>query len=322
MFNNNIAILLSTYNGEKYLAAQLESLLKQSYKNWVCFIRDDYSIDKTVDLIEKYTKKYPCRFQRVITSGENLRPCKSFLELLVQVDSSFDYIMFCDQDDVWDENKIDISLKVMKESENKIGIDTPILVHSDLEVVNENLELVSKSMKLDQKVNFKFNEINYLVIQNIVTGCTMMINKELRNLVKNIPNNAVMHDWWLAILASCFGEIVFIDKPLIKYRQHNNNSIGAKKINVINSIMKLKRNNLNKIYNDYINMMEKSFKQAKEFFEIYKTELDQESLDVLDCFLSVKNKNRFKRTNHLREFNIKGQNHLTNVFYKTIITIM
>lgn len=86
--------------------------------------------------------------------------------------------------------------------------------------------------------------------------------------------------------------------------------------------MKLKRNNLNKIYNDYINMMEKSFKQAKEFFEIYKTELDQESLDVLDCFLSVKNKNRFKRTYHLREFNIKGQNHLTNVFYKTIITIM
>lgn len=259
---------MATYNGEKYISEQINSLFNQTYTNWKLIIHDDNSRDNTVKIIKEYEKRYS---QKIIFLNDNIATGgakENFTYILNKIDDNYDYIMFCDQDDVWLENKVEITLKKMLESEEK-SKDIPILIHTDLKVVDENLNIISYSMFKYQKLNIKNQySLDLMSMENIITGCTMMINKQLSLLSKNIATEAIMHDWWIAIIALREdGLIEFVDKPTILYRQHQLNTIGSKKVNLSYYFKKLLRmkENINDYKRIYI-----QYKKAKIDIFIFK----------------------------------------------------
>jgi glycosyltransferase involved in cell wall biosynthesis len=255
--NKKIYILLATYNGEKFIGEQIDSLLNQTYQNWKLIIHDDNSKDNTIKLIKEYEDKHPNKI-KFINDGISTGGAKqNFTYLLNNIDNNYDYIMFCDQDDVWMKEKIEITLNKMLEVEAKC-IRKPILIHTDLKVVDDQLNIISNSMFKYQKLNLNNQDnIERISIENIVTGCTMMLNKKLVMLSKTIPEEAIMHDWWIAITTlKCNGIIEFVDNSTILYRQHELNTIGSKKINLIFYVKKIINFNFfteyRKIYKQYV----------------------------------------------------------------------
>lgn len=217
-----VDILLATYNGEKYLQEQIESILDQTYTDFRLLISDDYSNDKTVEIIKELAKKD----DRIVTffQKENLGVVKNFEFLMEKVES--DYFMFSDQDDIWKKNKIEKSVEKIEK-----GFD---LAYSDLEVVNDNLEVMNKSyweLKGFIKKVKKYNNFESLYLNNYITGCTLISKKQYIKEVLPIPKNTeyILHDYWLPLMVSRDGKIGYIDEPLIKYRQHKNNRIGSQK---------------------------------------------------------------------------------------------
>jgi len=225
--NPVVEVILSTYNGAENVSAQIDSILNQTYKTWRLIIRDDRSSDQTPDLIKQYGKKNPEKIFIEINDGCRAGASAGFGKLLDQ--SSSDYVMFCDQDDIWLPDKIEITLKEMLTVETRVGKDTPVLVHTDLKVADKNLNIISDSFWRYQNICPEYREkLHHLLNQNVVTGCTVMINRRLRNLACPIPQGAMMHDWWIALVAAAFGNISHIAQPTVLYRQHGNNAVGAK----------------------------------------------------------------------------------------------
>lgn len=226
--NKKVAVLMSTYNGERYLEEQIQSIINQSYKNWILYIRDDGSKDSTVNIIEKYTDHYDNIVFFNKNRVKNVGVVKSFMELLANVKA--DYYMFSDQDDVWLENKIKNS--VDKLSKNEPG---PVCVFTDVEIVNQDLAPVRRMN--GSKVCTDFIS---LLFTNYVTGCAMLFNDELKSLIKfNQINyqNIFMHDWWIGLLASAFGKLVYLDEATMLYRQHSDNVVGSNKKNTLPRII-------------------------------------------------------------------------------------
>ena len=304
MFNNKIErkvkmkkiiIILSTYNGEIYLKEQLDSLFNQSYKNIEIYVRDDCSKDKTLDVL----KLYPIK---LINSTNNLGAKNGFSELLsiaLNV-SDGDYFMFCDQDDVWDSYKVEKTLDKMLETEF-CNPNLPVLIHTDLEVVDKNLNSISQSMWIYEDIRPEYNSFSRLIMQNTITGCTVMINKELAYKSMPVAKNAVMHDWWIGLVASYFGKIEYLKESTIKYRQHDNNTIGAKNnknINFIRLAVSLLVSLLKNIIlheNRYLKDLEINRLQAQAFYEQYEKELDKKTKDMLIEFSNIEQMNFFKR---------------------------
>lgn len=283
---NKLSILLATYNGEKFLSELIISLLKQTYDDFKIFISDDCSSDNTIAIINKFTNEYPNKIVN-LTSGIRFGNARdNFFYLLSKVDSEL--YMFCDQDDVWMTNKIEETINSYDKLPNK---EIPILIHSDLCVVKKDLSVINNSffnmMKLSTK-NYSWR--NYLV-QNNVTGCTMLINNIAANYYKKsltINNsNILMHDYFFAIIVSLTGEIYFINKPLLYYRQHENNSVGAKKVYSFKFFLSELKNLKTK--KEYIIASE------KQISEIYKILLNTD-------FLSDEKKSVLERYSVLYEY--------------------
>lgn len=288
--NSKIAILMATYNGENYLKEQIESILNQTYKNFTLFIRDDNSTDDTKKIIQEYHDKYPTKIVEVIDGQKAGGACKNFMILLKYVYNlkEYDLFMFSDQDDIWLENKVYLTIEKYNEQKNK---DIPILVHTDLLVVDNNLNLIDNSFINYSNLNYKKNKFNNYLIQNNVTGCTTLVNRQLVELIKFKSYNSIcMHDWYFALIASAFGKVVFIDKPTIKYRQHANNVLGAKKIKGISGIYnKLVKNNT--IEND----LKKVLNQAQFFKKVYYKNLNNKNKKILSDFCELKKSNKLKK---------------------------
>jgi len=229
-----IAIILPTYNGEQYLPEQLDSLLAQSHHDFVIVTRDDGSSDASRALIAGYAEENPGRFHIVESGGVNLGASAGFsllmqyvLENKAALALESAYIMCCDQDDIWHPHKITISLQRMRILESQ-SPGLPLLVHSDLRVVDEHRSQVAPSFVGYQGLNPYRNSFTRLLVSNVVTGCTALFNEELALLASPVPPDAIMHDWWLALLASAFGRVSFIEKALVDYRQHGRNTLGAR----------------------------------------------------------------------------------------------
>lgn len=220
-----IDILLATYNGEKYLKEQIESILNQTYTNLKLIIADDGSTDKTVDILKEYEKN-DNRIELHLQKS-NQGYIKNFEYLLKQV--KHEIYMLSDQDDIWLPKKVEKTYEQLKKQDAD-------LVFGDLEVVNEKLETIFPSfndyMKLSRKIKkyIHTNQINYLY--NCVTGCTIMAKKEgIKNLLP-LPAKSkyVAHDHWLGIITSLQGKLAYMPEKYIQYRQHGNNEIGTNKI--------------------------------------------------------------------------------------------
>ncbi|MDP6650767.1 MAG: glycosyltransferase family 2 protein [Gammaproteobacteria bacterium] len=235
--NPRIAILLATYNGSKYLAEQLDSILNQSYENFVIVVRDDGSSDDTVALLKNYAVRQADKFHLLDDDSTNRGASGSFsflIEYVLQNKQALGladaYMMFCDQDDIWYEDKIEKQVAVMLDVErDDVGAEAcPVLIHSDLQVVSEQKSVIASSLVRYQGLEIDRNRFPNLVISNLVTGCTALINETLALKAVPVSKQAIMHDWWLALVASAFGKLIFLDTPLVHYRQHSSNTIGAK----------------------------------------------------------------------------------------------
>lgn len=237
-----IDILLTTYNGEKYLSEQIDSILSQTFTDWRLLIRDDGSSDSTTQIINTYHDKHPQKIIFLSDDEGNLGLTKSFSKLMSQSDA--EYIAFCDQDDVWMEYKLELQIQEITKAEKKFGSDIPILIHTDLKVVNKDLEIISESFWKYQKLNpYKMNKLNVLVLQNFVTGCSSLINRALVNAAQPIEDNAIIHDWWIALVAVLYGKIITIDRASLYYRQHDTNDTGATKWSMSFIIKKMMEGN-------------------------------------------------------------------------------
>jgi len=225
--SSEVDILLATYNGQKYIEQQLNSIVGQSYSNWKLYIRDDGSIDDTLAIVKRYISNYPEKMYLVEDGLERLGPAKSFEQLCVHSDSK--YIAFCDQDDVWLPFKLQLQIEKMIELEEVHKTNKPILVHTDLVVVDDRLNLVSESFwQYQHLAPGKMSTLRRQLVQNCVTGCTVLINRSLIELALPIPQKVIMHDWWLALVAVSEGVMCEVNVPTVKYRQHENNDTGAK----------------------------------------------------------------------------------------------
>lgn len=227
MNNDTVDILLATFNGFSFIASQLDSILAQSYKNIHLIIRDDLSTDSTRRVLEMYALQFPEKIT-LLPSDKQLGVKGNFSCLMEH--SKANYIMFSDQDDIWEEGKIDKTLDKMKELEQKYPSNIPLLVHTDLKVVDRDLNVFSPSFWQYNKIDpLKGHSLNRLLMQNVVTGCTTLINRPLLQLAAPIPEGSAMHDWWLALVAAAFGQIEMIPNVTMLYRQHGQNALGAQK---------------------------------------------------------------------------------------------
>ena len=226
--NPSTLIVLASLDGAKYLAQQLESLVNQTDSAWRLLIGDDGSTDRSLDIIESFRQqddrigvldRHPAFTASALGNFANL--------LSMAFKQGADYIFCCDQDDVWEPNRIELVLARLKDLEGEDK--TPSLVHHDLIVVDEYLEPKADSF-IDMMLLHPTGESNpqRLVSRNEVTGCAMACNRALLEIALPISEDAVMHDWWLALCAGYFGRLAFMPERLVKYRQHGDNTIGAK----------------------------------------------------------------------------------------------
>ena len=222
-----VCILLSTYNGAKYLSEQVESIRRQTFSNWTLLVRDDGSSDETVAMVQRL-RKVDRRVVLMQDTRGNLGAAPSFGVLLERaMTSGASYVALCDQDDVWQPDKLARELAVIRRREREVGETTPLLVHSDLSVVAQDLSVIHHSYLTFQGLRHQSRGcLARLLVQNFVTGCTTVINGALLRVAVPVPN-VIMHDWWLALCAAALGEVLYLPEPTVLYRQHGENVLGS-----------------------------------------------------------------------------------------------
>jgi len=228
MDSPNIDIVLATYNGARYLWPQFESLLNQKDVSFRILVRDDGSADETPAVIEHYKRSRP---ESIVHLGgpDNLGVLGNIAYLLGEATAP--YVALCDQDDIWEPHKLRVLLKAMHGLEERHGTHTPLLVHSDLRVVDDELRERHSSYWRFAGVYPNRSSLPRLLLKNPLAGCASLANQALVRLALPIPRAALMHDYWLALVASAAGYIGAVEEPLVIYRQHERNAIGARPYN-------------------------------------------------------------------------------------------
>lgn len=224
-----IYVLLATYNGGAFIAEQIDSLIAQSEPGWHLLVRDDASTDCTPQILAAYASK-DARITVLPASRANQGTVANFDCLLRAAwDQGAAYVMLMDQDDVWLADKIERQKALMRAEEGRLGPGVPILVHSDLELIDGDGRTIHRSFMSFQHIRDEPSApLRTLLVQNYVTGCTILANRPLLDAALPIPPAAMVHDWWLALVAATMGKISYDATPTVRYRQHRGNQIGAK----------------------------------------------------------------------------------------------
>ncbi|HEN9965647.1 TPA: glycosyltransferase family 2 protein [Streptococcus agalactiae] len=303
-----VNILMATYNGEKFLAQQIESIQKQTFKEWNLLIRDDGSSDKTCDIIRNFTAK-DSRI-RFINENEhhNLGVIKSFFTLVNY--EVADFYFFSDQDDVWLPEKLSVSLEAAKHKAS----DVPLLVYTDLKVVNQELNILQDSMIRAQSHHANTTLLPELT-ENTVTGGTMMINHALAEKWFT-PNDILMHDWFLALLAASLGEIIYLDLPTQLYRQHDNNVLGAR---TMDKRFKILREGPKSIFTRYWKLIHDSQKQASLIVDKYGDIMTANDLELTKCFIKIDKQPFMTRLRWLWKYGYSKNQFKHQVVFKWLI---
>lgn len=221
-----MAIVLATYNGEQFIQQQIESIQAQSFTGWRLYIRDDGSRDATLAVVHKMAAN-DSRIILVADELGNLGAIGNFGALMaLALAENADYLFFADQDDVWHPRKMAEMLSVLSAMEDRHG-KIPLLAHCDLAVVDAALKPIADSFVAYSRLSPTQAKLGTILCQNQVTGCACVINRALLALACPVPPGVRMHDWWLALIAAAVGKIGFLPTPLVAYRQHDGNVLGA-----------------------------------------------------------------------------------------------
>lgn len=231
-----VVVLLPVYNGARYLAEQLDSILAQSMPHLMILCRDDGSSDDSVAVLHRYASQHPQRMQVLDDELGNLGARANFSKLMqaaLALDASppgtaaATYYALSDQDDVWHADKLAQLVTAIRHLEQG-NTQVPALVHSDLRVVNDQGQVIAPSMAAYQGLRPDRDSFAAQLISNTVTGCTAMMNRALMEHSTPVPPECIMHDWWISLVASAFGKRTYLPQAMLDYRQHANNTIGAK----------------------------------------------------------------------------------------------
>lgn len=254
-----ICVLLSTYNGERYLEEQLESLVRQENVDVSILVRDDGSTDRTCEILSKWQNKGLLTWYR----GGNKGFAMSFMDLLYN-SGDYDYYAFCDQDDIWLPEKLETAIKHLSaiQHPNKLYCSDAFYYKN-----GENYGLIKK--------NIPNYNIYTCLVQNIAPGCTMVFSRGLRNLLSSRkPSFIIAHDYWIYQVALILGKVYYDSNSYILYRQHDNNQIGAK-----TGICEKWRRRISRLFKS----SEKDSRalQAKELLKCYFNEMDCDKQTII-----------------------------------------
>ncbi len=282
-----VDILLAVYNGEKYIKQQLDSIVAQTFKDWRLIVYDDGSCDGTVKILKEYILKYEGRivFYKGLNNSKSV--VASFSKLLKL--SSAKYVAFCDHDDVWHKDKLMFSVEAIKRMELKYG-NIPILIHTDLYVVDEFLNIKQKSMIKSQCIGCRAKSLQELIVQNNITGCTVLVNRSLVDICGSIPNSALMHDWWLGLVAASFGKIEFLNIKTVYYRQHSSNCVGAKDVRSFRYIFSRAFGGV-AVKRSIANV----FLQCEAFLNMYGELLSKDKKKILENYINISKHSKLRR---------------------------
>ena len=257
-----VTVLMSTYNGEKYLREQLDSILHQKGVDVRLIVRDDCSKDHTLSILHEYANKFP---NISIESGDiNLRPCKSFFKLICN-NTDCDYFALSDQDDIWDEDKLISAVHMLE----KVDQMKPAMYFSNLRIVDQNNKFYRNSHSQRRDLNNKYRSLT----ECAASGCTIVYNRKLAEIAARVkPCDFSMHDTWIYMTCAFFGNVVYDYQPHINYRQHGNNVIGTQlKKNTISRMLMIIKRMFNR-------NLQPRYDNAVEFLREFGTELEQNDL--------------------------------------------
>lgn len=298
---DQIDILLPTYNGEKYLREQINSIIGQDYAHWNLIIRDDGSKDQTITIVKEYLEKYPEKIRFIQDKKGNLGITYNVFELLRY--STNPYIMFCDQDDVWKPEKVRVLLKYIKIAEKR-NKNQPLLIHSDACIVDEQLKTIHPSFADYIHWDKNKDTLANLIQRNVVQGASAIINRKLLEIIRVLGDSTgcktITHDWWSAVIAALFGKIYYCDKSLMLYRQHRNNVIGVSS-NKINFKRVLKLTNKEIADLRFRFYLSSNPMLCKQVLKVYSNNLTKKQKQILKHFQY--------RPNDMKEFYKLGLQH-------------
>lgn len=287
-----IDILMTTYNGEKFLSTQLDSILCQTFKDWRLFIKDDCSTDDTLNILRYYSE----RDDRItiVENNEKLGAGRNFLSLLEI--SSADYIAFCDQDDYWFENK----LEVLYENITKTNKDEPTLMVSNCLVWQYPTNEISKNYNYVMP-----NTLKDVLFMGGMQGCLTIFNKALKEILNQKYKYVWLHDHYLLLAAMTFGKVQYIQQPLMLYRQHNSNTTAHFSTKQIGEIGK-------KIIKNRFLLKKELFNETKEFFDIHSVNMTVREKKEFTKFLELEKTPFFMRLFKLlfSKYTIGGSSHV------------
>ncbi|MGT2754636.1 glycosyltransferase family 2 protein [Streptococcus ovis] len=299
-----VNILMSTYNGEQFLAEQIHSIQEQTYTDWQLLIRDDGSMDKTPEIIAKFVATDRRIFWINEQDRTNLGVINSFHTLLNY--ETADVYFFSDQDDVWLPDKLEVSLKEAEQ----YSVDEPLMIYMDLKVVDQELNILSNSMIRSQSHHANTELVQELT-ENTVTGGVSMINHSLALLWQQ-TEGILMHDWYLALLASAFGNLVYIDQPGELYRQHGNNVLGARTLS--KRVKKWLQPSL--LFELYWKLIKNSQQQAAFLLDM---PLSSSKREMINAFVTIMDKGFLERKRVLKQYGFRKNKAFHTFVFTTLI---
>lgn len=287
-------ILLAAYKGGEYAGAMIDSILAQDCDEWELVLSDDGGF--TEELLAKYAERYPDRIT-LHRSGRRFGSAQKHFLYLMKLCRNAEYLMFCDQDDVWHPDKVRKTLEAMRTAEQAARAESreenapPVLVHTDLRVVDGELKTLDESFMHYSRLDGSRLALNELLIQNVVTGCTLMINRPLAALALEgaEEEKMLMHDWWIALCAAAFGKSVFLPEATIDYRQHGGNVVGAKSpLDPSYLKRRLSGGAIRKSLND-------TSAQAEAFLTVYGDRLNAAQKETLEAYAKLPSMGKLAR---------------------------
>lgn len=307
---DNVLVLMAAYNGEQFIEEQLSSIFDSKFSGRLSVV---VGLDPSTDNTRHTLMKSPLPFQLVEHGSPSGSAAQNFSRLmtyaLTEHPQCVDYVLFSDQDDYWCETKIQIGFDRIREIEAVSGPEQPILIFTDSEVVKQDLTPIADSFwrheRLDPEMSQSYRR---LIVQNVGQGCTFIFNKALLEKVKNIPVGVRMHDHWLMLTASLFGEIHYLDTATMKYRQHDDNVLGSQGMSLYSSIQRalFARTGIKRAITG-------AQKQAGLFLEAYGAELGPREALFFKEFAMLENKNFIAR----KLFCMKNGIRMSNL-YRTV----